>query len=68
MTKVRGPEVRGTLVLTTRKNDTYVEKDIAQTWARGMMRTHHPRCTFKEAPWGVAGLKKGELIGVYIYD
>ena len=63
MPRTRGPAVYGKLMF-----GNYTENHVAWSWAKGMLRQNYPRCSFKQNPHGVIAFKKGEWVGIFLFD
>ena len=63
MTKTRGPTIFGTLMV-----DDIKEEEIAWSWAKREIRARYPRCHFKQNRHGVTAFKKGEWVGLFLFE
>ena len=63
MTRTRGPAVYGHLLV-----DNVDEEHVAWSWAKMELRGHYPRCRLKQNPHGVVAFKKGDVVGLFLFD
>ena len=68
MTRTRGPARYGRLSVDHPTQGVYQEDNIAWSWAKGLMRKWHPRCSFKQNRHAVVAFRHGEPVGVWLKD